>query len=700
MDDLLDDLNEQQRTAVTHAGAPLLVLAGPGSGKTRVLTRRMAYRIRSDGLRAERVLGITFTNRAAQEMKERVAHLLGGSAPVRLGTFHWMCNAILRRHAHRIGRRRDFRLLGESEARHVLWQAVSAETFGNEVRLGTLAAAISARKNGAPMSAAAEHNLVPAEVLVSTIRAYQRQLAAVNALDLDDLLFLTVTLLEQDERARQTCRDAYDEILVDEYQDVNPVQHQIVRLLTSHTGNAVAVGDEDQAIYGWRQADVRSILRFMADFPGVSVVKLEESYRSTKWILRAASSVVRQNRDRIGKRIYTRNPAGERPFCVVAGDEIEEAEWVASEVEQLAEKEGRPWEDFAVLYRLNAQSRPLEDALVRHNIPYHVHAGRRFYNRPEVRQVVAYLRLALDPSDDGATSLLLEAVPGIGPKRVAALGSAARARSLGLLDLLSLPGDIQGLPGHIAPSVRRLAARIQSVHAERERSLDRVLDAAIEASLSELDAFPFDLEAARDSLEELRSVLRELDIRQATLRGIADRLALGDHRSERRSGVRLMSLHAAKGLEFPVVFLPGLEDGILPHRRALEDEQELEEERRLCFVGMTRAMERLYLSYAHSRMLRGNLLAGHPSRFLGEIGQPQLSVRVLQRASVKPRLDHVLPGERVMHARWKAGTVLEVQGAGRDTVVTILFDCVGRQRLQLCHAPLSRLEEGTDALAG
>lgn len=701
MDDLLEGLNEQQVRVVTHEAGPLLVLAGPGSGKTRVLTRRLAYQVRHRALPSQRLLGITFTNRAAEEMKARVGTLLGHESPLQLGTFHWMCHAILRRHAHALGYRRDFRLLTQAESRQMLRQVATAAGWGHDRRLTDLAAAISARKNGASVQAAARAAAVPCDTLHEIADRYSRHLKARNAFDLDDLLCVTLDLLEHDSRVREICRQAHDEVLVDEYQDTNPVQHRIVRLLAPDGGTVVAVGDEDQSIYGWRQADVRAILGFADDFPRTQIVKLEESYRGTKHILRAASALVAHNRERLGKTVYTRNPAGHRPECFVAGDEIEEAEWIATEVKRLHARDGRPWSDFAALYRLNAQSRALEDALIRHGIPYHVFAGRRFYDRPEIRRPVAFLRLALDPGDDAAASYLLGSLPTIGPKRLSVVEKIAAQHSMSVVDALSLTATLAALPRPVRSRLESLAAQIGAVRAVRERSLEHVVDAAIRAAAEGIaESAATESELAQENLEELRGVVRESESKRGTLRALVDRLTMQADHESRSSGMWLMSLHAAKGLEFPVVFLPGLEEGILPYRRALENEREIEEERRLCYVGMTRASERLHLSYAHSRMLRGQTQMGQPSRFVAEIGQANLVQRVSRQASAKPRLFEVRPGERVRHSRWKAGTVLQVEGHGRDTLVTIRFDEAGTQRLQLCYAPLTRLPETSDAMAG
>lgn len=699
MIDLLSNLNPEQQRAVVHRDGPLLIVAGPGTGKTRTITHRIAYRVET-GLEPSRILGVTFTNRAAREMKERVDSLLHAEASVRLGTFHWMCNAILRRHVHHLGFPHDFRLLSPAEARQVFRHGVVADQRG-------LFAAVGALKNGCtPERAARLHGLAP-EALLAAAKSYQDRLRSVRALDLDDLLALTVRLLRENPSVRRRCQAAHDELLVDEYQDINPVQHELLKLLCPVSGSLVAVGDEDQAIYGWRQADARNMLWFTRDFPEARIITLEDTYRSTKHILRAAASLVEHNRVRRHKALRTQNVAGDRPLCLVADDEIEEADWIAEEIKRLTSQEGRAWTDVAVLYRVNALSRPLEDALLRHGVPYHVQSGHRFYDRAEIRRVAAYLRLALDRADDEATAYLLEIVHGMGPKRVSGLREKAALMRLPLLDTIVSADAVSGLPAGARADLQAIHRAAEAVHTLRDSSLTAMVQGAI-AIVARTDfGSGGEQEAAIENLDELRSVVRELGARKGTLRTFVDRLACGHETRLGATGVALMSLHAAKGLEFPVVFLPGLEEGLLPHRRSLNDDEALEEERRLCYVGMTRAASRLYLSYTHTRLLGGQALIGHPSRFLAEMGHPNVTLRLSRRASTKPRLSSVALGDRVMHPRWKAGTVTAVEGSGRDTLITILFDFAGRQRLQLCHAPLQRLsppsplsKEAPDVLAG
>lgn len=681
--DLLAGLNEAQRRAVTYRGGPLLVAAGPGSGKTRVISHRIAHLVQS-GTPPERLLAITFTNRAAREMERRVRGLLGEEVRVPIGTFHWAGSAILRRHAHRLGVSRDFSLIDPGEARRLLRSA--AHPF--------LAPAISALKHGRPLEQVAREAGVPPEVLQSQLAAYEQQLRRRGVLDLDDLLALTARLLRQFPEMRQQYRSWLAEVLVDEYQDTNPVQRELVRLLQPESNSVVVVGDEDQAIYGWREADARAVEYFLRDF-SPEVIKLEQSYRSSKRILRAAGSLIARNTHRLEKTMTSSRPAGPLPVSLVAVDELEESELVVQTIERLRREEGYTLSEMAVLYRVNAQSRAIEDALVRQGFPYQVVAGQRFYQRPEIRRVLAYLQLALDRTHPAA-AFLLEQIPGFGPRRIVRIQEEAEAGGVPLLDAAArLPRGVPARGRQLLDSVRQT---IEQLAGQRDRPLVELVEAAVAAVEAELaKQSPAEAESRRENLAELRSALREFARPGATLRDFLDRLSLGAEGPESGEGVRLMTIHAAKGLEFPVVFLAGLEEGLLPHHRALSREKDIEEERRLCYVGMTRAMDHLYLSHTHLRLLGGSAITGSPSRFLGEIGARHLDVRPGRRASQRPRLSAVAAGERVIHGRWGEGVVTRVEGRGRDTMVTIEFDSAGRQRLQLCYAPLSR---SADVAAG
>lgn len=690
MTELLAGLNSEQQRAVLHDRGPLFVAAGPGSGKTRVITYRIAYQVLSGSRDPERLFGITFTQKAAAELRQRLKILLGPDVPSQVGTFHWACHAILRRYGDRIGLPRGFRLLSPSESRLLFRESVAA---GSTARRGALLSAVSSLKNGADLQAASRQYDVPGEAVLQARAAYDRRLGSMTALDLDDLLAQTHRLLLEDAEVRARCQATHDEILVDEFQDTNPVQHSLVELLAPRSRTVIAVGDPNQAIYGWRQADSRSRERFFDAFPEANVVHLNRSYRSTKRILRAASALIAHNEGRLVGDMRTENGAGSYPVCLAADDEREEAEWIAREIKRL-DVAGVASADIAVLYRVNVQSRPLEEALVRHAIPYHVVGAARFYDREEVRVAVAYLRL-IEGDDDDAAALIASTVRGIGERRVERLKVAAERASVPLLGAFSLPNVVPDAPSSV---LKEMAATIQRLRQLKREPLHAVVDAVIETVLATLTALsPLELEAASENLSELRSVVAEIGPR-ARLRDLLDRLGLVTE-SGPGTGVALMTLHAAKGLEFPAVFVVGLEEGLLPHGRALSSPESIEEERRLCYVGMTRAREYLYLTYAHTRLLGGSAAASPPSRFITEIGPDRLTTELSSRRKHRPRLQSAAAGDRVRHPRWGDGLVVSVAGIGPDALVTVQFNGTTR-RVLLRHAPLVRLPDGPDVLAG
>lgn len=684
MSDFVADLSEQQRRVVQHDHGPLLVMAGPGSGKTRVITGRIAYRVMHRAAPPDRILAITFTNRAADEMQHRLRDLLGDDARVPIGTFHWMCSALLRRYGRRLGFARDFRLLSPAEARNVLRAVTpsggSAAAFSR---------AVSAIKNGASAVDTSRLLGVPREELLRVRDAYDRLLRSSIALDLDDLLVQTASLLRSQPDVWESARARFDEILIDEFQDTNPVQIEIVQLLAPRSRSVIAVGDDDQAIYEWRQAGGGAQL-FAHAFPDAETVVLGDSYRHSKRILRVASTLIENNTRRTSKVLHTQRAAGQRPVSFVARDELEEAEWIAERIEEAA-REGIRLAEIGVLYRVHAQSRAIEDALVRHNLPYRIMAGRRFYELPEIQRVLAYLRLALDSDDDQATAVLAHGVRGVGTTRLEHLQEFARHEKVHLLDALEQSDSVPGIPTRVRHGLQMAASRARRVAEARALALSVVAGRAIEAVRADLETSASDMEAVGENLDELSTVVREFEVQRGTLRGLIDRLTVQWDAQGGSQGVSLLSLHAAKGLEFSVVFLPGLEEGLLPHRRSLDREEDIESERRLAYVGVTRARDRLFLSHAHIRLLGGQALVGGASRFLREMGPANMTIELSERSAAHPRLPSVRAGERVEHSRWGEGTVLSSEGHGRDTLTTIAFDSVGRQRLQLCHAPLRRL---------
>jgi DNA helicase-2/ATP-dependent DNA helicase PcrA len=628
-------------------------------------------------------------------MRERVAQLVDDQLPVRIGTFHWLCAALLRRYSRAAGFSRPFRLLSPAEARAVLRSALPATEMS---RLAQTAHAISAVKNGASSAEAARVHGIAVASVISARESYDRRLRSMVALDLDDLLVHACRLLRDQDRIREPVRRLFDVVLVDEFQDTNPVQATVLRFIAPVSNTVIAVGDDDQAIYGWRQAGEGAEL-YRSHFPEAEVVHLVESYRHAKLVLRAAASLITHNSRRESKELRSARPAGTRPIHVVVSNEVEEAAYVVSKIEEIT-RDGPALEDVGVLFRVRAQARSVEDALLRRGIPYRVLSGRRFYEQPEIQTVVAYLRLALDESDDGAALALASRVKGFVRVRQDLLTRLALESQTSVLTAMAqLPPECS-IPKAVRVGLMNLEVRIRDVMGFREEALQALIERTISVAQPDLELGASDPESVRENLAELCSLARDLESVRGTLQGLVDRLAAQSDVKSSGNGVSLLTLHAAKGLEFSVVFLLGMEEGLLPHRHSMDRERDIEEERRLCYVGMTRARDRLVLTSAVARLFGGQAMSSEPSRFLAEMGRPNLTHEIVRAASTQQRLSSVRQGEIVSHQRWGRGTVVSVEGRGRATLTTIHFDSVGRQRIQLCHAPLVRLSAKDEARAG
>ncbi|MBI2199141.1 MAG: UvrD-helicase domain-containing protein [Candidatus Rokubacteria bacterium] len=720
---ILGPLNPVQREAVMATRGPLLVLAGAGSGKTRVIAHRIAYLLGVEGVHPRHVLAVTFTNKAAGEMRRRVEELVlpAGIRPPLIATFHSMCVRLLRAHAPRVGLTPSF-VIYDEEDRLTLVREAMRELKLDERELTPTAAVyrISHAKN--QMLSVEEVERVARtpreERIASLYRLYEGRLHGIGAVDFDDLLLLGVRLFEAAPDTLAWYRELWQHVLVDEYQDTNRAQYQLVRLLTQEHRNLCVVGDPDQSVYRWRGADLRNILDFEKDFPDCRVVALEQNYRSTKRILRMASAVIQHNTARKDKTLWTENAEGETAAVYRAWDENEEAGFVARAIRDLHDRGGE-YRDTAIFYRTNAQSRVLEDALRRASLPYLIVGGVRFYERREIKDVVAYLRLVVNPRDDIAFRRAVAAPSrGIGRTTLDHLDALARRSALGLLaGCDALPPEITAKPRKALQNFAGLVVRL----GERRAALplpafiDEVLAASgyREALKAERTA---EADARIENLEELVAASEEfLQSRAAeppgegALEAFLDSISLvadTDEIEEDPTGVTLMTLHAAKGLEFPAVFLTGMEEGIFPHSRSMNDPEELEEERRLCYVGLTRAKERLFLSYALHRRLHGYGL-GEPSRFLLEI--PEDALTLLNSRAADPRMpsrptgpmpqevepDDDLPfrvGARLRHARWGEGLLVGIEREGADVIATVHFASVGRKRLSLQYAHLEEIE--------
>jgi DNA helicase-2/ATP-dependent DNA helicase PcrA len=633
-DPILDVLNPAQRAAVTHPGGPLLILAGAGSGKTRVLTHRIAYLVRDLEVPPRKILAVTFTNKAAKEMRARLQKLLGEAALADLtaGTFHAFCARLLRRDGPEVGLDRGFAIYDTADQRALLRQAMG--DTGVSERLfspGAVGAVISGAKNElrGPADLANEARGQLERVSATVWRRYEALLKENNAVDFDDLLVLPCRLFETSDRALEKWQDRYDHILVDEYQDTNRAQYVLLRYLAAAKQSLCVVGDDDQSVFSWRGADIRNILDFERDYPNATVVKLEQNYRSTQKILDAAHSVVRHNTARKEKKLWTDRKGGEPVVVVQAHDEHHEAETIAREIERLR-REGvvTSARDVAVLYRTNAQSRAIEDVFRGFGLAYQVVGGVSFYARREVKDVLAYLRLLRNPVDSVAIARVLNTPPrGIGAKSQAGLIAFAREREIPVAEALLVAEQAPEIPKRQAAAMvafGRLLARIREELPVRD--LPEIVDEVIRATGygAYLKDGTEEGEERHANVLELRTIAEDyVNLpRDEQLPSFMEEVALVsdvDEFAEAKPAATLITMHAVKGLEFPIVFVTGMEEGVFPHSRSLEDERQLEEERRLCYVAITRAMHRCYLTFARRRQLFGRTNENPPSRFLREL---------------------------------------------------------------------------------
>ncbi len=711
----LEGLNAQQRAAVLATEGPVLILAGAGSGKTRVITHRIAHLILDRGVPADAILAVTFTNKAAGEMRARVEALLGGGALGSwISTFHSLCVRILRRDAVAAGLPSGFVIYDEDDQLAAVREALRTLDLQEKLHPPRrILSKISARKNSGRNPEEAESDSIGESTFTRIAERYRTSLEAAGALDFDDLLLRTVTLLSGDAQVRDRYRHRFRYLLVDEYQDTNRSQYEIVRLLAGEAGNVTVVGDEDQSIYSWRGAKIDNILDFEVDFPGASVLRLEDNYRSTQAILDVASGLVSHNRRRKGKSLRAVRTGGDAVSLHQAGDEFQEAAWV---VERIATMGART--SAAILYRMNAQSRLFEESLLRHRIPYAVVGGVGFYERREVKDLLAYLRIIVNSRDPVPLRRVLNVPPrGIGAKTVEELERLAASRGLSLWEALGAAVDDALLPARATQPLSRFRETVESLRKESggvgvktllERTLAATGYSAMLAAETSREA-----EDRLGNLAELLSAAAAYEAREETptLAGFLDGVSLLSDVDQAREGapVVLMTLHSAKGLEFEAVFLAGLEEGLLPHSRSVTGEvlEALEEERRLCYVGMTRAMRRLHLTWAESRMVFGQRRVSEPSRFLTEIPREGMTVTGNSRSvpmAARPRwrpetvattapppssgTGSLRPGTRVRHPLFGVGTVLRSDGTGDDLKVTVSFAGIGAKRLVARYAGL------------
>jgi DNA helicase-2/ATP-dependent DNA helicase PcrA len=739
---ILDGLNAPQLAAVTHAAGPVLILAGPGSGKTRVITHRIAYLVRERSVAPWRILAVTFTNKAAKEMRERSASLLGDDASrLALGTFHALCARWLRIDGAAIGVARQFVIFDDDDQERLMRRVL--EDLGldpKRYRPRTAMSAISSAKNEG-LSAEAYRQRVGSydeEIVARAWLGYQDGLRRSSALDFDDLLGETVRLFAQSPETLEKYAGRFLHVLVDEFQDTNPVQYQLAHALAAGfvgTGggdrlespgrppghrNITVVGDPDQSIYSWRSADIRNIANFEHDFPERDVILLEQNYRSTAPILRAADAVIEKNPQRTPRKLWTERAGGDLIATYEAYSSEDEGEFVASEVGRLM-LTGRGPGDVAVMYRTNAMSRPVEEALVRHRIPYRLIGGLRFYERREVKDVVAYLRLIHNRLDEASLFRVIN-VPqrGVGDRTVARIREYAREMGIAAWDACEAVArgrDGTGVGGRSASGVRQFVAVVNGVREKQELQLATLLDTLLDATGYAVHLREQDPETAEDRLEsidQLRGVMAQYDEMMGQDRELAAFLndvalvADVDEVEGGASAVTLITLHNAKGLEFPVVFMVGMEEGVLPHMRSFDDPRQMEEERRLAYVGITRAEDLLYLTRAYRRFTFGTSLSNPASRFLADIpkdvvrpwgatpgsGSPR-PAGYAQAVAIAPPAEEFRPaeaefeaGQRVRHAKFGNGVVLGATVNGGDVEYQVAFDEAGTKRLLASYARL------------
>lgn len=762
MNPLLQGMNDRQAEAVQTTEGTLLIMAGAGSGKTRVLTHRIAYLIEEKMVNPWNILAITFTNKAAREMRERAFDLNSRTQDTLIATFHSMCVRILRRDADHIGYNRNFTIVDPGEQRTLMKRIlkelnVDPKKFTERTILGT----ISNSKNDlvTAESYAKNANDLYSEIVAKAYKRYETELKRSESMDFDDLIMNTILLFDKNPDVLAYYQGKFQYIHVDEYQDTNHAQYQLVLLLAKRFKNLCVVGDADQSIYGWRGADMQNILDFEQDYPEAKVVLLEENYRSTKTILQAANEVINNNQKRRPKKLWTQNADGENIIYHRSGDEREEANFVAGQINHELQENKRQYSDFAVLYRTNAQSRAIEEALLKSNIPYTMVGGTKFYSRKEIRDIVAYLNVIANVRDNISFERIVnEPKRGVGPKALETLRDFATQQDVSLLEA-ARDVTLSSLKGKAASELFNLAHILLNLADDVDQFtitelVEKVLDKTTYKKALEIQTTSLEAQNRLENIEEFLTVTKNFDDKEAEnavegetgldklSRFLNDLSLVADTDSyDETSQVTLMTLHAAKGLEFPVVFLVGMEEGIFPLSRQAEDEDELEEERRLAYVGITRAEEVLYMTNASSRMLFGRSSYNQPSRFLREIDDDLLTYAgqarkantafnttyktansgttrqfgsgvsladaikgrksaVSSTASVSARQGVVAKpvgewhiGDTAHHKKWGDGMVLDVSGTGSNMELKIAFPEVGLKRLLAQMAPIEKVEK-------
>lgn len=724
--DILANLNPAQAEAVEHTAGPLLVLAGAGSGKTRVLTHRIAY-ILKQGVPPYNILAITFTNKAAAEMRSRVEQLVPEAArDLWVTTFHSACLRILRREIRTLGYDTSFSIYDDADQQTLIKECLKElEIDEKRFQPRAMLAAISGAKNKLLTPAQYERGAFDyfEQVAARVYRSYQEKLFKNNALDFDDLLMLTVRLFQENPHVLGYYQTKFKYILVDEYQDTNHSQYILVNMLAERHRNLCVVGDPNQSIYKWRGADINNILSFERDYPEAKVVKLEQNYRSTGNILQAANAVIKNNVEAKELKLWTSRGSGDLIHVFRAENERFEAHYIAERIKELRFTKNRKYNEMAILYRTHAQSRVFEEVFLRLGIPYTIFGGLKFYERKEIKDLLAYLRVLVNPVDSQSLNRIIN-VPkrGIGAASLEKINNFAQERDLSLLLTLAMVDDIPGLPAKARKQCRLLADLLAQLKKQAQfLSVTEITEEVIKTTGYRAELEAEDTVESRTRLENLQeflTVTKEYDKQHGEEGGLEDFLSTislvtdMDRHDPEADQVIMMSLHSAKGLEFPVVFLVGMEEGVFPHSRALYDQEELEEERRLAYVGITRAEEQLYLTHCWERTLFGRTNMNPKSRFLEEI-PPELTVgqgpvkkaapvstsytafgtspKAATTAANPTAVKSFLLGDRVKHKKWGEGVIVKVKGEGADAELTVAFPSQGLKTLLAQFAPLEKI---------
>jgi len=721
MNNLLKNLNKDQKQAVTITEGPVLVIAGAGSGKTRTLTNRVVYLIEEKNISPQNILAVTFTNKAASEMKNRIIKLLKGTSQKKnssnphIGTFHSICVQILRQEINKLGYKKSFNIFDDQDQLSLIKRVfkeleINSDQFNPRSVLGSISKAKNELQDESQFELSA--NGYYEETVSRVYRKYQNELRENNALDFDDLIRLTVKLFQDFPKVLEKYQNLFKYIMVDEYQDTNHAQYTLIQLLSTKHKNIWVCGDDFQAIYGWRQADIRNILNFEKDFTNAKTVKLEQNYRSTQIILDAANEVISKNVNQKEKKIWTEKKEGHLITSYEAENEKDEADFIVSEILKNQEEHKRNFVDFAILYRTNAQSRIIEESLLKHSIPYRIIGGTKFYQRKEVKDIIAYIRLIQDGNDFISLERAInEPRRGIGKTTLSKWVTFARENNL---DFITAGLKIKRDSGIALSKIEAIAQFCDTINQMRELGSKVNLSQLIQKVFRDfgyeemLDKLGEEGEIRKENIQELLSVSKKYkeNVADNSIATFLEEVALAsdtDKINQEQNSVHLMTLHSAKGLEFPVVFIAGLEEGILPHSRSMLSNNEMEEERRLMYVGVTRAKEKIYLLFTNMRTIFGSTQTNPPSRFLDDIPSHLLEETVvpdLKYTNEKSKKDYknsanidkeqnksIKDGDRVKHPEFGEGLIISNQ----DGQLTIAFKNIGIKKFSSEHAPLKKI---------